>query len=345
MTNNISKDHDQSNKKLILNKHTENTFTAFHQNIYGLPNKKEELLNSLTRNSLQIICITEHHLIDKELEGITLHTYTLGAKFHRRIHQWGGVCIFIQNNIHYTNINMDRYSIEKDIEICAVKLYILSCTIIIITVYRSPTCNIAYFLNNLEAALKQIYSNTVDTILCGDFNINYLNDNQNKQALNSLLTSYSLYSVIDFPTRIHNNSNTMIFNIFINKFKNVNYSVYSLINGLSNHDAQVLNLSDIIVPDDRNELHSYGEINTHSLNEFQTSLSYEAWENVFSDNDTNTTFNNFLNTFLRTFNVRFPKKRTKLRQNNKAWLTTGIKTSCNNKRKLYLLYRKVTILT
>jgi len=36
----------------------------------------------------------------------------------------------------------------------------------------------------------------------------------------------------------------------------------------------------------------------------------------------------------------FPKKRTKLRQNSKAWLTTGIKTSCNNKRKLYLLYRE-----
>jgi len=171
-------------------------------------------------------------------------------------------------------------------------------------------------------------------------NINYLSDNQNKQALNSLLTSYSLYSVIDFPTRIHNNSNTMIDNIFINTLKNENYSVYSLINGLSDHDAQVLSLSDIIVPDDRNELYSCREISTHLLNEFQTSLSYEAWENVFSDNDTNTTFNNFLNTFIRTFNASFPKKRTKLRQNSKAWLTTGIKTSCNNKRKLYLLYRE-----
>ena len=61
---------------------------------------------------------------------------------------------------------------------------------------------------------------------------------------------------------------------------------------------------------------------------------------VFSNNvhDTNTTFNNFLNTFLRTFNASFPKQRTKLRQNSNAWLTTGIKTSCNNKRKLYLLY-------
>jgi len=193
------------------------------------------------------------------------------------MYKCGGVCIFIEDNIHYTNINMDRYSIEKDIEICAVKLHILSCTNVIITVYRSPTGNIAYFLNNLEAALNQIYRNTVDIILCGDFNINYLSDNQNKQALNSLLTSYSLYSVIDFPTRIHNNSITMIDNIFINKLKNEKYSVSSLINGLSNHDARVLSLPDIIIPDDRNEPYSYREISTHSLNEFQTSLNYEAY--------------------------------------------------------------------
>jgi exonuclease III len=80
-------------------------------------------------------------------------------------------CAYIQGNIHYTNINMDRYSNEKDIEICAVKLCILSRTIVIITVYRSPTGNIAYFLDNLEAALKQVYNNTIDIILCGDFNI------------------------------------------------------------------------------------------------------------------------------------------------------------------------------
>ena len=163
---------------------------------------------------------------------------------------------------------------------------------VIITIYRSPTGNITYFLNNLEAALNQIYSNTANILLCGDFNINYLNDNQNKQALNSLLTSYNLCSVIDFPTRIHNNSNTLIDNIFINKLTNENYSVYLLINGLSDHDAQVLSLSDIIVPDNRIELYFYREISTHSLNEFQTNLSYVTRENVFSDVDPDTSFNN-----------------------------------------------------
>ena len=149
----------------------------------------------------------------------------------------------------------------------------------------------------------------MDIILCGDFIINYLNDNQDKQALNALLTSYSLYSIVDFLTRIFNNSQTMIDNIFINKFKNENYLVSPLIKG---HDAQVLSLFNIITPDDTNKFYSYRKINKYSLNEFQASLSYETWEDVFSNNDddTNTIFNNFLNTFLRNFYACFPKKKT-----------------------------------
>ena len=154
-----------------------------------------------------------------------------------------GVCVYSFRIIFTVLILIwYRYSNKKDIEICDVKLHILSCIIIIRTVYTSPTVNIAYVLNNLKAALNQVYNNTVDIILCGDLNINYFNDNQNKQAVNSLLTSYSLYSTIDFPTIIHNISHNMIDNTFINKFKNESYSVYSLINGLSVHDAQVLSL-------------------------------------------------------------------------------------------------------
>jgi hypothetical protein len=134
----------------------------------------------------------------------------------------------------------------------------------------------------------------------------------------------------------------MIDNIFVNKFKNENYSVFPLINVLSDHDAQALSLFNITIPNDSNEFYSYRKISKHSLDEFQTNLSYETWENVFNNNDidTNTIFNNFLNTFLRLFYAIFPMKRTKIKQNSKEWKTTGIKTSCSNKRKLYLLCRE-----
>jgi len=203
-----------------------------------------------------------------------------------------------------------------------------------VTVYRSATGDVTYFLNTLETALDQLYNNTANIILCGDFNINYLSDNKKKQKLNSLLTSYSLYSIVDFTTRTNNTTSTAIDNIFINKSKHENYEIYPLINGLSDHNAQILRLPNTSIPNYGNELHIYRKINEFSLNEFQINLSHETWENVFNNNDkdTNTTFNNFLDTFLKTFNASFPVKKAQLKRDNKNWLTTGIRTLCNNKR-------------
>jgi exonuclease III len=153
-TNNGYKYHTHLKPKPT--KYAENAFTIFHQNICGLPNKQEELLHSLTDHTPQIICLTEHHLHDEELEGRTLNQYTLGAKFCRKIHKCAGVCIFIKENLHFANINMDKYSKEMDIEIYAIKIHTPSCAIVVVTVYRSPTGDVTYFLNTLKTAIDQL---------------------------------------------------------------------------------------------------------------------------------------------------------------------------------------------
>jgi len=62
-----------------------------------------------------------------------------------------------------------------------------------------------------------------------------------------LLLSYNLYGTVNFPTRIHNNSITAIDNIFIYKVKYENYSIHPLVNGLSDHDAQIIKINNITV--------------------------------------------------------------------------------------------------
>ena len=100
----------------------------------------------------------------------------------------------------------------------------------------------SYFLKSLESILNSIYSNSIYLITSGDLNIDYLNDNYMKQLLDSLLTSNCLYNTVQFPTRILNNSSTAINIIFINKFKkdNFNFTVYPLVNGLSDMLSRLL---------------------------------------------------------------------------------------------------------
>ena len=86
--------------------------------------------------------------------------------------------------------------------------------------------------------------------------------------------------------------------------------IYPLINGLSDHDAQVHNLPNTIIPNNGNRLLTYREINEYSLNEFQSNLSHETKEKVFNNSniDINTIYNNFLDTFVKIFNASFPVK-------------------------------------
>jgi hypothetical protein len=107
---------------------------------------------------------------------------------------------------------------DQTTEVCAMKLYHPSDNICILTVYRAPAGNFIHFLNTLEAIINRIYTKSKNIILCGDININYLDDTgNNKIRLVSLLASYHLTSIADFPTRVSNTSATEIDNVFINR--------------------------------------------------------------------------------------------------------------------------------
>ena len=80
-------------------------------------------------------------------------------------------------------------------------------------------------------------------IICGDININYLNESVNKSQLDNLLLSYNLTSTINFPTRVQNTSATTIDNVFIDVSQFESYTVTPIINGMSDHDAQLLTIS------------------------------------------------------------------------------------------------------
>jgi hypothetical protein len=148
------------------------------------------------------------------------------------------VCIYVSKNICFNAINLDQHIKEKDFEICAIKLCSVSSCCTVICTYRSPTGDFTYFLNQLESILDKNYKTSTNIILCGDFNVNYLDDNSRKHILDSLLASFGLFSTVKFPARISYQSCTLIDNIFINIY-NHDFSVHPFINGLSDHAVQI----------------------------------------------------------------------------------------------------------
>ena len=111
--------------------------------------------------------------------------------------------------------------------------------------------------------------------------------------------------------------------------------MYPFINGLSDHDAQIITLTDISTPIPEQSFSLFRKVDDNTIRNFVHLLSYENWENVFLEENVNIIYNNFVNNYLRILYVRL-----KNLQNSKPWLTKGIKISCLNKRRLYLNYRK-----
>jgi exonuclease III len=270
-----------------------------------MSHKTDEFLISFSHNSPRVLWLTEHQLRAEEIKNVNFGQHTLWAHFCRQTYKQGGA-IYVSNDIQYNTVNLDQYNREKDLEICALKIRVLSNSLIVICIYRSPTGNFTYFLNQLEFILNKIYSVSTNLILCGDFNTNHLDVNSRKYLLESLLASFSLFSSVKIPTRIFNNSSTLTDNIYID-INRLNFSVHPLVNGLSDHDVQVINLSNIFWSVPKHLFSFTRRIDNNSVRKCADLLN-EIWEDVLQEN-VNIIFNNSLNTYLRTFYVSFPIKK------------------------------------
>jgi exonuclease III len=318
--------------KHVKNDDINNQFMIYHQNNRSLKGKINEFLLSLPAEVPHLICFTEHNLKDYELVNTHIPKYKLGANCCRKNLKQGGVCIYVHESLKFTNINLLKYSKEQDIEIAAIQLNIQRGKVIIICIYRAPCGNFEYFLNKLEIVLNSFHKHNSEFIICGDININYLESNNKKNQFDNLLGTYNLTGTVFFPTRIVNNSATLINNIFINNRRR--YTIKPCLNGLSDHDGQFLTLLNLSIPCYSIKCIHTRRFDNNTIVDFQLLLSYEQWDNVFGKNNANEIFNNFLNTYLRCYYSSFTKKVIKTQHNYKQWITTGIKISCKRKREL-----------
>ena len=240
----------------------------------------------------------------EEISITNLGQYTLGAHYCSRNFKQGGVSIFILNNILFDVTDLEQFNKEKDFEICALKIQIMSTYLIVLRVYRFPSGNFPYFLTKLETVLNILYKKSANIILCGDFKANFSNITLRAPLLSSLLQLFCLESTVDFPTRNTHTSHTIIDNIFLDK-KRFNIKVYPLINGISDHDAQLAVLLNLTCPLKPPPIYSR-VIDDHSVKKFVELLSYESWEAVFSNDNINDIFNFFFRYLSYNISILLP---------------------------------------
>jgi exonuclease III len=112
-------------------------------------------------------------------------------------------CIYVHNSFkEIATINVDNYYYNKDIEACTVCVNIASSRICILSVYRLPYSNYEIFLGKLELILQELCKTEVKVVICGDINVNWMDNCLKKVKLDYILSCYNLSNIITFPTRI-----------------------------------------------------------------------------------------------------------------------------------------------
>jgi hypothetical protein len=115
-----------TSKNINIDVDSYNSLKIYHQNICGLKYKTDELISSLESNLPRVICLTEPHLNQNEMESISILRYKLGAQYCRKNYLKGGTCIFLHETLEYETINLKKLSSDLDIEVCAIIIvYIL----------------------------------------------------------------------------------------------------------------------------------------------------------------------------------------------------------------------------
>jgi len=137
-------------------------------------------------------------------------------------------------------------------------------------------------------------------------------DNGSKKQLDAILMSCNLSSTENFNSRICNQSISAIDSIFIDTVQFRHYTFPPIINGLYDHDTQLIVTDDINLWMQNYYIKTIRNINRNSMVKFQTKFSYKLWENVFdnyNNMEADNSFNSFLNTCLSLFCSDFSSKK------------------------------------
>lgn len=251
------------------------------------------------------LCFSEHWLNDEQIRTFNIEYYKLVNNFSRISRSGGGTCIWVRKDLQAREVSYLRnMGSESDFEMSKVEL--MDFKLILICVYQSPHSDFYTFVRKLETVIYKVQMKGMKLILCGDWNINSLQDSAQLSALLNLLETYNLINTVTSPTRVTNNSVSLIDVMITDKLYG-KYLTEVLDLGYSDHFAQILHIK-VNKPTVAWKKIRKRQFSGRNIEEFNQLLEMEPWEEVFVQVEVNTMYNAFLNRFLYYFEMAFSVK-------------------------------------
>ena len=318
-------------------------YTSIHINIHSLPSKHDQLVTLLANlhdNGIQInfIMLCETFLTDINFNKYPIPGYQF-IQTNRTNSRGGGVGIYIMDTLQFIERPDLSINILSEFESIFIEITNLNIKLVIGEIYRIPNTNEQASIARYEAILQKFNNFNGDVIIGTDQNFNYINTNTHmntSQLLNTFIAAGFLPTITK-PTRITQNSATLIDNIYI-KLK----SLQNLSCGIIN--IQISDHLPIFMFTGKQAAHKHQlttitcrPIDDTAINQIEQYLNNINWtemEHLTTDHATCYLTSQILN----ALNVCAPEKTIKLSAKNKLrqpWMTTALLKSSKTKDKLF----------
>ena len=325
---------------------SDSTLSIVHFNIRSARqnlNSAELFLHNLGFE-FKIIALTETWLNDTNCDLYSLNGYNLECK-NRTDKTGGGVALLINSEINYTVRNEISIFVDgfESLFIELPKCFTVDNRAVIIgVVYRPPGGAINDFNTKLAEVTSKLKVENKLIYVVGDFNINLLNADSHQLTSDFLDVMYStsFFPLINRPTRVTDQSATLIDNIFSNDILDTSHFNGVLLSDITDH-YPVFTINSGIMKKSGASFIKRRNINAASIKRFKDALSNTNWDIVLRNSDAKTSFESFYETFSKEYSECFPMKQSKVGYTNrKPWLTNGLKSAIDTKNKLFYTMRK-----
>lgn len=308
-----------------------------HINVRSLLSKVDVIKEYIGSNEIDVFAVSEtwlNHAIDDEVVRINGFNF---IRKDREAGRGGGVLVYIRNCFDFSEIDYIDAQYSEQIWI---ELRINRIKYSFGVLYRPPNGDITKFLEEYEENLCKILLNYKYMISTGDFNINMANvDSNSCQQLLSLLSAYNLNQSINEPTRIGNNTLSILDLMISSEECSVVNSSVDLSVNISDHLLTKLELNFKVdkPPPFHYTYRDYNKINNET---FLHDLYNIPFNDIFYIRDVNSKLDKFNKFIIELFNKHAPAKTVKITKKKAPWLTENIKLLISDRDKALSRYKK-----
>lgn len=224
--------------------------------------------------------LTEHWKTKEQLKNHKFQNYKLITSFCRDVNQHGGVALYCEKSLRVKNrSDINKLSESKVFECVGAEFKIGTLRVIVVAVYRNPDYKVDVFLFKMYELLNILHEVNVNFVVGGDFNIDFLNQNDVEvKSLISLLESFDTEPAIKEYTRVHYNGKKSCLDNFFTSFRQCSSRAFDT--HISDHRTTELVIN-FLLPEN-NYFKNIRCINDDSIQQFGNSLMKEDWQELLN---------------------------------------------------------------